>query len=159
MERKITKEIFIAALPKYVFNTLITPSMIKQWWYVSSAIVIPEINGIYALTWGEDIDHAEFTTVSRITEFEFSKRLVMVNEIYYSPNGSLPFDAQLEASFSLVEQEGGTLLTLLQEGIPEDNTADEFYQGALVGWENTLKSLKNVAEDEAASMDHMESLQ
>jgi len=155
MDRKITDEIFIAAKPIYTFNALISPSLIKQWWYVSAAIVIPEVDGIYALTWGDDLDNPDFTTVSRLTEFDYGKHLAMTNEKYYSPSGSIPFDAPLKVRFSLEEKEGGTLLYLLQEGIPMDEVADDFYHATVEGWTHTLKSLKSVVEDDYLSTQNL----
>jgi hypothetical protein len=89
--------------------------------------------------------------VSRLTEYEFGKKLSMTNESYFSPYGNLPFDAQLVANLTLREEGGETIVNMLQTGIPTDATADEFYEGTVKGWETTMQSLKNVAEDEAMS--------
>ena len=154
-DRIIEKEIRINAASKIVFNALISPSLIKQWWYVNSAIVIPQKNGVYALTWGDSLDNPDFITVSRLTEFDFGKKLVMTNESYYSPHGGLPFDSLLVATFTLVQGQDSTVLKILQEGIPKAPTADQFYEDTVKGWETTLKSLKNVVEDEAKSVAHI----
>jgi len=150
-DRIISKQIHINAAAKVVFNAMISPSLIKQWWYAQTAIVVPEKDGIYALTWGEKLDSPDYITVSRLSEFEFGKKLCMTNELYYSPHGSLPFDAQLHVTFDFAQKDEGTELRVLQEGIPKDKEADEFYEGTVKGWETTLQSLKNVVEDEVAS--------
>ena len=149
--RDIEHSIRIKASAKVVFNALVTPSLIKQWWYVQTAIVMPELGGVYALAWGESIDRPDYLTVSRLTEYEFGKKLSMTYESYYSPHGNLPFDAQLVASLTLHEEEGETIVKVLQTGIPADAIADEFYEGTVKGWETTMLSLKNVVEDEAMS--------
>ncbi len=149
--RNIEHIVRIKAAAKVVFNALITPSLIKQWWYVHTAIVVPELGGIYALAWGESIDAPDYVTVSRLTEYEFGKKLSMANESYYSPHGNLPFEAELVAHLTLDEEGEETVVKVLQTGIPTEAIADEFYAGTVKGWETTMLSLKNVAEDEAMS--------
>lgn len=149
--RTIEQSVRVNASSKVVFNALITPSLIKQWWYVHSAIVIPEKGGIYALAWGESIDRPDYVTVSRLSEYEFGKKLSMRNESYFSPHGNLPFASDLVATFTLEEAGEETIVKVMQTGIPTDAVADDFYEGTVKGWETTLLSLKNVAEDEALS--------
>ena len=113
--------------------------------------MVPERGGIYALTWGDSIDNPEYVTVSRLSEYEFGKKLSMKNETYYSAHGQLPFDADLVANFYLEEGGSGTEVKVVQTGIPIDTVADDFFEGTVKGWETTLTSLKNVVEDEALS--------
>lgn len=150
--RIIERSVRVNASPKVIFNALISPSLIKQWWYVHSAIVVPEKGGIYALAWGESSDNPDYVTVSRLSEYEFGKKLSMQNESYFSPHGNLPFIADLVAAFTLEEDGSETIVKVLQTGIPSDPVADEFYEGTVKGWETCLLSLRNVAEDEALSM-------
>ncbi len=149
--RIIQHSVRIKASAKVVFNALITPSLIKQWWYVHSAIVVPEEGGVYALAWGESIDRPDYVTVSRLSEYVFGQKLSMQYESYFSPHGGLPFEAELVAHFTLEEEGAETILAVRQTGIPADAVADDFYEGTLKGWETTLLSLKIVAEDEALS--------
>ena len=149
--RIIERSVRVKASPAIIFNAIISPSLIKQWWYVHTAIVVPELNGIYALAWGESIDRPDYVTVSRLSEYEFGKKISMANESYFSPHGDLPFNSDLVATLSLEVDGAETILKVLQTGIPTDAVADDFYEGTVKGWETTLLSLKNVAEDEALS--------
>lgn len=155
--RNIAHSVRAKASAKVIFNALITPSLIKQWWYVHTAIVIPEVGGVYALAWGDSIDYPDYVTVSRLNEYEFGKKISMKNESYFSPHGNLPFEAELVATISLEEDGEETIIKVLQTGIPADSVADDFYEGTVKGWETTLLSLKNLAEDEALSTANLDS--
>lgn len=50
MPRKITVEYTINSKPDAVFDALILLGMIKKWRFASSAIVLFEVGGMYAVT-------------------------------------------------------------------------------------------------------------
>lgn len=141
--RSIEQKICVDGDGLDVFNSLITPSRINDWWKTSTAIVNPKKGGIWMAAWGEDIDAPDYVTSAVLSEFEPGKRLVMSNFDYMSKSGPLPFEAEFETSFSITGLSGTeTELTVIQTGFPEEKTADEFYAGCLRGWADTLASLK-----------------
>ena len=83
MPREIIKEISINAPAKEVFNALIFPGMIKKWQHASSAIVLPEKDGIYTVSWGEDEDDPDYITNCTILEI-VSPRILKLD---WSRNG------------------------------------------------------------------------
>ena len=147
MTRYIKKEITIYRNIDEVFDALISPSMIKKWWFVNTAIVLPKVGGFYAAAWGADDDHPDYINFASITEFERPYKLTLVYEKYYSKEGPLPFDINFNTAFTLEEAEGKTILRIMQDGFPVSMAADEFYQGCIEGWDNTFESLKNVLEN------------
>ena len=146
MTRSIKQEYHIKADIEDVFDALLTPSMIKKWWFAASAIVIPEKGGIYALAWGEDIDQPDYISVATISELNRPERLVFSDFRYYSKEGNLPFEAEFGNEFILKKEKEETTIIVIQTGFPDDNRADEFYNACGKGWQDTMSSLKNTLE-------------
>jgi uncharacterized protein YndB with AHSA1/START domain len=146
MARTIIREIEINQNIGTVFDTLITPSLIKKWWFASHAIVIGEKHGLFAVTWGNDEDHPDYVSAARIAEFDRSKRLVLTDFHYLSKDGEIPFSAQLEVEFNVSLVADKSILKVVQSGFPDEPTADAFYAACSKGWDDTLLSLKKVIE-------------
>ena len=147
MTRYIKKEIFIQRKIDEVFAALISPSQIKKWWFAKTAIVLPEAGGLYVAAWGENEDQADYISFASISEFERPFKLTLNYEKYFSKDGPLAFNANLDATFTLEELGAVTKLTVLQNGFPVSVAADQFYQGCVKGWDDTFASLKNVLEN------------
>lgn len=147
MAREITQEYIIGRQPDTVFNALITPGMIKKWWFASSAIVLPEEGGVYAVSWGEDTDNPDYISVAKIALFERPQRLLLTDFRYKSKEGDLPFEADMDTEFRLEDLGDNTKLTVHQTGFPDDKIADEFYNGCVQGWIDTLTSFKKTVEE------------
>ncbi|MEM7784512.1 MAG: SRPBCC domain-containing protein [Planctomycetota bacterium] len=137
---------FVQTLPyshEEVFTALITPSHIRRWWNAQQVIVIPKIGGIWVATWGNDFDHPEFISFSRIKDLVVGKRLVLGDYQYVSPDGGLAFEADFETTFEILSNpERGVDLTVDQTGFPSDPIADEYYENCQQGWQDTLSSLE-----------------
>ncbi|MDN5200734.1 SRPBCC domain-containing protein [Fulvivirgaceae bacterium BMA10] len=146
MARSITKELIVHGNIHRVFKALITPSLITKWWFANTAIVLPEENGIYAVSWGVNEDDPDYVSVATIQEIDQPYRLTLVDFKYQSREGKLPFEADLPVEFTLEDLGNNTKLTLIQHGFPDDDVADEFYKGCVKGWNDTLVSFKNVVE-------------
>lgn len=147
MAREITQEYTINSGPDTAFDALLKPGMIKKWWYASSAIVMPEEGGIYAVTWGDDIDHPDYISVAKIAKMVKPQLLLLTDFQYRSKDGTLPFEADLDVEFTLEPGDSGTKLSVSQRGFPEDEIADEFYNGCVQGWIDTMTSFKKVVEE------------
>ena len=147
MPRQLTKEVTIDVTPSTAFNALISPPMIKQWWSAASAIVLPEKGGVYAVSWWEDEADPEYITVSFIDDIQQDELLVLTYDKYYSKHGQLPFEAAMVVTFRLQPVESGVVLSVEQKGFPDEAIADEYYQGCIKGWEDTLNGIKRVLEN------------
>lgn len=146
MSREIIQNYLINSVPDTVFDALISPGMIQKWWFARSAIVLPEEGGIYAVTWGEDIDHPDYVSIAIISKIKKPEVLLLTDFRYRSNDGSLPFNADIEVEFTLKPVDSGTKLTVNQRGFPDEEIADEFYNGCVQGWIDTLTSLKKLVE-------------
>ncbi|MEM7315461.1 MAG: SRPBCC domain-containing protein, partial [Planctomycetota bacterium] len=118
-----------------VFELLIKPSAICQWWSAKQAIVLPKPGGYWSAIWGDDIDDPDYVTIARILEFERPNRLVLGDYEYHAKTGGLPFDAEFVTTFSVSASAKGAILQVEQRGFPTDAAADEYYAGCIEGWQ------------------------
>ena len=148
MPRSIEKEIIIDQTEEKIFESLIRPRLIIKWWSAHQAIVIPEINGLHAVSWGTDDDNPEYVTAARISEIKPPIKLSLTDFKYLSKNGKLPFKAELEIQFTIESAGDKSKLVIKQTGFPDEAVADDFFSSCIKGWENTLSSIKKVVEDD-----------
>ena len=147
--RSIHKKIIVEKSQEEVFNSFIKPSQIKKWWSAISAIVLPEKDGTYVVSWGESEDHPEYISMATILEIDPPKRLVLSYDKYWTKFGRLPFEANLQVSFQFEPEGQNTLVSLVQTGFPDAAIADEFYQGCIKGWDDTMFSFKKTIEQKS----------
>lgn len=146
MARSIKKEIKISGNQEKVFTALTTPSYIKAWWKASQAIIIPQQNGLYVVSWGA-IDQPDYVSSARISTYQYPTQLVLSDYQYYSPKaGPLPFENDLPVVFDILPDHNSVLLTVEQTGFPESSSAEGFYQACIKGWEDVLLAIKEVTE-------------
>jgi uncharacterized protein YndB with AHSA1/START domain len=145
----IHQEVFNAS-QEAVFDLLITPSAIRQWWNVSRAVVLAEEGGTWAAAWGDNEDEPDYMTVSRIENYDPPSRLDQTDYRYYSKDGPLPFEASFTTSFTCTPVDGGTLLRVEQQGFPLDH--DEFYQGCVKGWKDTFDGIRRYLDHSQRSL-------
>ena len=126
-----------------MFEILIKPSAICVWWQASRAIVLAEKDGIWAGSWGEDQDDPDYISTFTIKEYEPPRRILFTDAKYFSKDGGLPFDADITAEFIVEPTDEGCSLTVVQDGFPADQSADEFYSACEVGWTDTFKGIRN----------------
>lgn len=147
MPRKLSQEIIINSDQQSTFNALIKPSMINQWWFAKTSIVVPEKGGIYMMCWGEDIDDPDYISQARIEEINAPTSLTLRYVDYRAKMGKLPFEADFMVYFQLESSDDKqTKLSVRQEGFPNEAIADEYYNGCIKGWDDTLQSIKTVLE-------------
>ena len=146
MPRQIKQTYRIQSNIETVFDALLSPSQICTWWFAKTAIVVPKVNGIYAITWGEDMDDPDYISIAVITELARPNCLVLSDFRYHSKEGGLPFDANFGNEFLLEKESNGTAITVIQSGFPDESVADEFYLACNQGWQDTMKSLKMTLE-------------
>ncbi|MBZ9729247.1 SRPBCC domain-containing protein [Salegentibacter sp. JZCK2] len=147
MSRKINKEIRIDSNGSKVFNALITPGLLKEWWGASQAIVVPDENGVFALSWGENIDKPDYTIDAQISEFKPHIKLTLSDYHYLVENEYLPFKAKFKVKFRIECETNYCILRLEHSGFPGESNADSFYAECEKGWNESLKSLKNLMEN------------
>ncbi len=145
--RSHAAEVTLPVPPEKVFQLLITPSAIRQWWQAARVIVLPKPGGTWAAAWGEDEDEPDYITVATIDEFDPPRRLTLTDYSYRAKSGPMPFQADFTTTFTVVSHEDGALLRVRQDGFPCDAVADEFYASCERGWHQTLKNIKKYCEE------------
>lgn len=135
----IHEEHFEAA-PETIFDLLIRPSAIRQWWGASQAIVLAETEGTWAAIWGADEDEPDYITVARISAFDPPSLLELSDYRYAAKDGKLPFEAAFTTRFSCKPDATGTLLRVDQAGFPVDQ--EDFYQACVQGWTDTFAGIR-----------------
>lgn len=118
MPREVTQEYLINSNPNTVLDVLILPGMIQKWWFANSVIVLPEEGGVYAISWGYDIDNPDYISVAKILRMRKPELLVLTDILYRSKEGPFPFDADIDVQFTLEPSGSQTILTVNQRGLP-----------------------------------------
>ncbi len=154
MPRSHQSSVYLAASPERVFELLHSPRAICSWWGASRAIVLPKAGGTWTAAWGSEEDSPDYITVATICNFEPPQRMLLIDFQYYAKDHEVPYAAQLSTEFLVEAKDEGSVLTVNQEGFPDDKSGDEFYSACEAGWKTTLASLAayvdNLAEKETA---------
>lgn len=140
--RKVVHEQRFDCSQHELFGLLLRPSAIRDWWSASRVIVLPEVGGTWAATWGENEDEPDYVTVAQIRELAAPSRMVLADYRYASKEGGLPFEADFVTSFEVEAVDGGASLRVTQDGFPADASADAFYAGCQEGWRNTFAGIE-----------------
>lgn len=137
--------------PKAMFDLLVTPSAIREWWGASRVIVLPKQGGIWTAAWGDEND-PDYITTATLVEFDPPKCLVMKYGEYYAKSGPLPFRFADDAitRFSIEPDGSGCRLKVEQTGFPCDAVADEFYAACETGWKDTFDGIRNFVNGTSA---------
>jgi uncharacterized protein YndB with AHSA1/START domain len=147
MPREILQSIEISNNPEFIFNSLLNPSAITEWWQAKTAIVVKENDGIYAVSWGEDIDDPDYITISIIRNLVYQKRFSLEYSSYVSKGGKLPFESKMLVHFTIIPKTiTSTLIEIRQTGFPDDQIADDYFEGCKKGWNQVLGNLKKYCE-------------
>lgn len=137
--RTLIHEESFDASPETVFDLLIRPSAIRQWWGAAAAIVLAEEGGAWAAVWGQE-DEPDYTTISTISRFDPPRMLELSDYRYHSKEGPLPFEASFITRFMVTSSERGTVLRVEQAGFPEAET--DFWEGCVQGWKDTFQGIR-----------------
>lgn len=149
--RSQTRTVELNATPEEVFSLLVTPSMIREWWFASRAIVMAREGGAWTAAWGDDEDHPDYITAATIRVFDPPRHLVLADFRYYARTGPLPFRANFTTEFVVEPRPPrGALLRVVQDGFPTDPEADEFYEGCERGWRETFESVRRFVDEHLA---------
>lgn len=137
IERKIERELIIAAEPETVWRALTEGDEITRW-FAPSAESVPGPNGVIRLRWNTDqsFDDCE------IIEWDPQARLTIGWRTSIDPARNLPVDIRLQRT------DGGTLLRLVHAGFLTDESWDDEFDSHGRGWSYELRSLKYYVEQQ-----------
>jgi uncharacterized protein YndB with AHSA1/START domain len=131
-----------AVSAEQLFALLHTPSAIRSWWSASRAIVMPEPQGTWAATWGDDEDDPDYVTVATLEVFDPPRRLVLGDYRYRSKSGPLPFEARFTTEFLVVPAPLGAMLRVTQDGFPCTPEGEAFLASCQRGWSDTFAGIR-----------------
>lgn len=134
------QEVF-ACSPTKLFTALHTPSMIQIWWEASKVIVLPQPDGGFAATWGEDEDDPDYVVTAVYSAYDPPNLSVISDARYYAKSGPLGFEADFVIEFRVASHDQGALLSLTHSGIPSIPEADEYFEGCDTGWKQCLANI------------------
>lgn len=136
-----------SASPQALFELLLTPSAIREWWSASAAIVVPRIGGCWAARWGEE-DDPDYLTAATIEVFEPPRRMVLADYQYVAKQGGLPFEADFNTEFVVEAAADGARLRVTQHGFPAGPEADEYLAACKQGWTDTFAGIRRYLDAE-----------
>ncbi len=147
MPRSHSRTLDLPLPPPGTFALLVTPSAIRGWWGAARVIVLPREGGVWAAAWGGREDDPDYVTGARISVFDPPKRLRLSGFNTFARGGPLPFPSDLlSTEFSVAPARGGSLLTVVQSGFPDDARADDFFAGCERGWQETFEGIRRFAQ-------------
>ena len=97
--------------------------------------------------WGEDVDNPEYVSTFTIKEIDPPGRLLLGDGKYKAHAGDPPFEMNMTTEFIVEPREEGCTLKVVNDGFPADESADEFYQACVVGWQNTFDGIRKYFYD------------
>lgn len=129
-----------------MFELLITPSAIEDWWGASRAIVTAAKDGSWIATWGEGENDSGYTSSFKIKEFEPPRRLVLSDGKYVAKFDP-PIEMNMTTEFIVEPMVGGCTLRVVHAWLPADEAAEEFYEACVIGWKNTFQGIRKYFYD------------
>ena len=130
-KRRIEILIGIRAPPYRVFEALVDPPTLRQW-FVDSAGLVPRKGGEYSFRWKGGYHHE-----GKVLDFRTGKTLVLA----WPQNGM-----STRVAFHLAPAKGGTVLTFRQTGLDRDSTRKPYFLGLYSGWVYYLDNLRALVE-------------
>ena len=144
MPRKHVHEESFRAPADRLFELLITPSLVRQWWNASRVIIHAEPGGFWVAAWGDE-DAPDYVGAYDVAAIERPRRLVLVNSRYHARHDApLPFESDFTVTFEVIPDGDGSRLRVTQDGFPDEAAADAFLAACVTGWTETFKGIRKV---------------
>ena len=115
-------------------------------WFADGAVVGRHAGGNWALGWYADEEGDEgYVVLGRFEVFEPASRLVVRDLRFSTPEGETLEGMRLALDFAA--EDGGTRVTLLQEGVGDGPSWDGYATGLGPGWDRSLADLRAWLEE------------
>ena len=141
----VTRQIHVRVPPARAFAAFVDVGDVLNW-LADGAVIGSRLGGGWGLGWYADPDSdAGYHSMGVFEAFEPPRRLVVGNLVFESPEGTSFGPMRLRILFEAVE--GGTDVTVTQEGIDEGPEWDVYRDQLGPGWERMLSDLKGWLEE------------
>ena len=145
MESPVRREVVVRAAPERAFAAFTeVPELLA--WLADGAVVGRRVGGNWALGWYADEDSdAGYHVLGTFEAFEPGRRIVVGGVRFSTPEGETWEGMRLTVAFE--EADGGTRVTVAQEGVGKGPVWDGYAAGLGPGWERSLADLRAWLEE------------
>ena len=145
MESPVRREVVVRAAPERAFAAFTeVPELLA--WLTDGAVVGRRVGGNWALGWYADEESDEgYHVLGTFDVFEPATRLVVIDVRFSKPEGETWEGMRLSVLFEA--EDGGTRVTVDQEGIGDGPSWDGYAAGLGPGWERSLADLRAWLEE------------
>lgn len=141
----VTRQIHVRVPPERAFAAFVDVGDVLNW-LADGAVIGSRVGGRWGLGWYADPDSdAGYHSIGTFETFEPGRRLVVGKLTFSTPEGDEFGPMRLVVEFE--PSEGGTLVTVTQEGLEDTPGWDGYTTGLGPGWERTLVDLKGWLEE------------
>lgn len=142
--RKVSKSVHVQASPEQALRAFLDVEQMKQWWGVTRGLVEPRKGGIYALAWGETPQGYKYVVSGVLKSFLPGKRIWLEPLVYF--NSERAVLGPMRLSISVRERDGGTRVSVRQDGYGTGPDWDWYYEAVVKSWKVTLSNLRQYLE-------------
>ncbi len=145
MEASVRREIFVKAEPDRVFDAFTDVGELLSW-CADGAVVGRRAGGNWGLGWYADEETDEgYHVLGTLEIYEPGIRIVVRDLTFSAPEGESWEGMRL--SVVLAAEDGGTRVTVVQDGVGEGASWDGYAAGLGPGWERSLADLRAWLEE------------
>ena len=145
MERMVCRDVVVNAAPERVFAAFTEVQEVLAW-LADAAVIGRRVGGNWALGWYADEESDDgYHVLGTFDVYEPAHRLVVRDLRFSTPEGDL-FEG-MRLSVELTPENGGTRVSVRQEGIGEGASWDGYAAGLGPSWERSLSDLRGWLEE------------
>jgi uncharacterized protein YndB with AHSA1/START domain len=140
VETSVSREIVVKADPVRVFEAFTDINDLLSW-FADGAVIGRHVGGNWGLGWYADEESDEgYHVLGTFEIYEPGSRIVVRDLVFSTPEGESWEGMRL--SVDLATEDGGTRVTVVQEGVGEGASWDRYAAGLGPGWERSLADLR-----------------
>jgi hypothetical protein len=128
--------------PERMFEILITPSAIRDWYGASKVVVEARKGGSWITSWGESDKDFEHVNSFEILEFDPPRRMLFGSGKYFVED-RWPIVTDITTDLLIEPQPAGCLFRIIQELDPADPLLDDYFDACIAGWQNAFDGIRN----------------
>lgn len=141
----VTRGVFVRVAPERAFEAFVQVSEVLAW-LADGAVIGRRPGGNWGLGWYADPDSdAGYNSIGRFEVYEPGRAFVVGDLVFSTPEGESFGPMRLAVEFT--EAEGGTDVTVTQEGLDEGPAWAAYRDQLGPGWERMLSGLKAWLEE------------